>query len=173
MCFTLSVSCVLQDYPKLSQSYYVLLECLCQDHMAFLSSLEPQVFLYIFASISEGLQALGGNLNYFTGTGTDGACDGQAGRAAGPPRAPTQRPRRAGRDGGTGFSRFPRERTRLSCSVAATLSALSTPPLRTFTWAQLAPVSPSHSRALSICNALLFRLAAFMSDVDCCQITCT
>ncbi|XP_043194431.1 exportin-7-B-like isoform X2 [Amphibalanus amphitrite] len=58
----------LLDYPKLSQSYYVLLECLCQDHMAFLSSLEPQVFLYIFASISEGLQALGGNLNYFTDT---------------------------------------------------------------------------------------------------------
>ena len=29
-----------------------------------------QVFLYILASISEGLQALGGNLNYFTGTGT-------------------------------------------------------------------------------------------------------
>ena len=57
-----------QDYPKLSQSYYVLLECLCQDHICFLSSLEPQVFLYIFASISEGLQALGGNLNYFTGT---------------------------------------------------------------------------------------------------------
>ncbi|XP_037091986.1 LOW QUALITY PROTEIN: exportin-7-like [Pollicipes pollicipes] len=48
----------LLDYPKLSQSYYVLLECLCQDHMAFLSSLEPPVFLYIFASISEGLQAL-------------------------------------------------------------------------------------------------------------------
>jgi len=48
----------LLDYPKLSQSYYVLLECLCQDHMAFLSSLEPRVFLYMFASISEGLQAL-------------------------------------------------------------------------------------------------------------------
>ena len=29
-----------------------------------------KVFLYILASISEGLQALGGNLNYFTGTGT-------------------------------------------------------------------------------------------------------
>ena len=28
-----------------------------------------QVFLYILASISEGLQALGGNLNYFTGAG--------------------------------------------------------------------------------------------------------
>ena len=52
--------------------------------MAFLATLEPQVsqmdpffqiqylylfqvFLYILASISEGLQALGGNLNYFTG----------------------------------------------------------------------------------------------------------
>ena len=28
-----------------------------------------QVFLYFLASISEGLQALGGNLNYFTGAG--------------------------------------------------------------------------------------------------------
>ena len=60
----------LLDYPKLSQTYYVLLECLAQDHMAFLATLEPQVFLYILASISEGLQALGGSLNYFTGTET-------------------------------------------------------------------------------------------------------
>jgi len=48
----------LLDYPKLSQTYYVLLECLAQDHVAFLATLEPQVFLYILASISEGLQAL-------------------------------------------------------------------------------------------------------------------
>nr|CAD7587311.1 unnamed protein product [Timema genevievae] len=48
----------LLDYPKLSQTYYVLLECLAQDHMSFLSTLEPQVFLYILASISEGLTAL-------------------------------------------------------------------------------------------------------------------
>ena len=57
-----------QDYPKLSQTYYVLLECLAQDHMSFLATMEPQVFLYILSSISEGLTALGGNLNYFTGT---------------------------------------------------------------------------------------------------------
>merc|ERR1712029_1224999 len=48
----------LLDYPKLSQTYYVLLECLAQDHMAFLATLEPQVFLYILSSISEGLTAL-------------------------------------------------------------------------------------------------------------------
>ena len=48
-----------QDYPKLSQSYYALLECLSQDHMSFISNLEPQVFLYILATISEGLTALG------------------------------------------------------------------------------------------------------------------
>lgn len=52
----------LLDYPKLSQTYYVLLDCLAQDHMTFLATLEPsvshQVFLYILASISEGLQAL-------------------------------------------------------------------------------------------------------------------
>lgn len=48
-----------QDYPKLSQNYYGLLECLAQDHMSFISNLEPQVFLYILSSISEGLTALG------------------------------------------------------------------------------------------------------------------
>jgi len=58
----------LLDYPKLSQTYYVLLECLAQDHMSFLATMEPQVFLYILSSISAGLTALGGNLNYFTDT---------------------------------------------------------------------------------------------------------
>lgn len=43
-----------QNYPKLSQTYYVLLECLAQDHMNFLANLEPNVFLYILSSISEG-----------------------------------------------------------------------------------------------------------------------
>ncbi|KAK8737903.1 hypothetical protein OTU49_004293 [Cherax quadricarinatus] len=45
-------------YPKLSQTYYVLLECLAQDHMNFLSTLEPSVFLYVLSSISEGLSAI-------------------------------------------------------------------------------------------------------------------
>ncbi|XP_066968939.1 exportin-7 isoform X7 [Macrobrachium rosenbergii] len=45
-------------YPKLSQTYYVLLECLAQDHMNFLSTLEPNVFLYVLSSISEGLSAI-------------------------------------------------------------------------------------------------------------------
>uniref|UniRef100_A0A8D8RPF3 Exportin-7 n=2 Tax=Cacopsylla melanoneura TaxID=428564 RepID=A0A8D8RPF3_9HEMI len=58
----------LLDYPKLSQTYYVLLECLAQDHMSFLASLEPTVFLYILSSISEGLTALGANLNDYTDT---------------------------------------------------------------------------------------------------------
>lgn len=48
-----------QAYPKLSQTFYVLLECLAQDHMVFLSSLEPQVFLYILSTVQEGLTALG------------------------------------------------------------------------------------------------------------------
>ena len=47
-----------QNFPKLSQTFYVLLECLAQDHMNFLASLEPPVFLYILSSISEGLTAL-------------------------------------------------------------------------------------------------------------------
>ncbi|XP_021371890.1 exportin-7-like [Mizuhopecten yessoensis] len=48
----------LMDYPKLSQNYYGLLECLANDHMTFISNLEPQVFLYILTTISEGLTAL-------------------------------------------------------------------------------------------------------------------
>ena len=32
-----------QDYPKVSQSYYGLLEALTQDHMEFVSTLEPEV----------------------------------------------------------------------------------------------------------------------------------
>ncbi len=51
--------CCVQDYPKLSQSYYALLECLAQDHMTFISNIEPQVLLYILSTISEGLTALG------------------------------------------------------------------------------------------------------------------
>ena len=37
------INVLFQEYPKLSQSYYALLEILAQDHMNFLSSLEPQV----------------------------------------------------------------------------------------------------------------------------------
>ncbi|XP_055684267.1 ran-binding protein 16 isoform X2 [Lutzomyia longipalpis] len=48
----------LLEYPKLSQSYYVLLECLAQDHITFLATLEPRVFLYFLESIAEGLKAL-------------------------------------------------------------------------------------------------------------------
>lgn len=45
-------------YSKLSQSYYSLLETLTADHMAFVSMLEPQVFMYILSSISDGLSAV-------------------------------------------------------------------------------------------------------------------
>ena len=50
---------VFQDYPKLSQTYYSLLDCLAADHMNFIASLKPEVFLYILSTISEGLTALG------------------------------------------------------------------------------------------------------------------
>lgn len=56
-----------QHYPKLSATYYLLLECLAQDHMVFLSTLEPRVFLYILSSISEGLTALGAQKDFYTG----------------------------------------------------------------------------------------------------------
>lgn len=48
----------LLEYPKLSTTYYLLLDCLAQDHITFLASLEPRAFLYILESISKGLTAL-------------------------------------------------------------------------------------------------------------------
>ncbi|XP_040458926.1 ran-binding protein 17 isoform X3 [Falco naumanni] len=47
-----------KQYRKLSQSYYPLLECLTQDHMSFITSLEPHILIYILTSISEGLTAV-------------------------------------------------------------------------------------------------------------------
>lgn len=67
LCIYMIIFSPIQDYPKLSQTYYVLLECLAQDHMSFLATLEPHVFLYILSSISEGLTALGGHYNHYTG----------------------------------------------------------------------------------------------------------
>ncbi|XP_059589432.1 ran-binding protein 17 isoform X2 [Alligator mississippiensis] len=57
MLLSVSHSDLLQ-YRKLSQSYYPLLECLTQDHMSFITSLEPNVLIYILTSVSEGLTAL-------------------------------------------------------------------------------------------------------------------
>ncbi|NXX07573.1 RBP17 protein, partial [Larus smithsonianus] len=57
MLLSVSHSDLLQ-YRKLSQSYYPLLECLTQDHMSFITSLEPHVLIYILTSISEGLTAV-------------------------------------------------------------------------------------------------------------------
>lgn len=51
------------SFPKLSQTYYALLECLAQDHMNFLASLEPSVFLVILSTVSEGLTALDSMVN--------------------------------------------------------------------------------------------------------------
>ncbi|XP_070332943.1 ran-binding protein 17 isoform X1 [Odocoileus virginianus] len=57
MLLSVSHSDLLQ-YRKLSQSYYPLLECLTQDHMSFITNLDPPVLLYVLTSISEGLTAL-------------------------------------------------------------------------------------------------------------------
>ncbi|CAF0733817.1 unnamed protein product, partial [Brachionus calyciflorus] len=48
----------LRVYSKLSQTYYGLLETLTSDHMSFVSMLEPQVFLYLLSTISEGLSSI-------------------------------------------------------------------------------------------------------------------
>ena len=45
-------------YSKLSQAYYGLLETLTADHMAFVSMLEPQVFMYILSTVSDGLSSI-------------------------------------------------------------------------------------------------------------------
>ncbi|NXD66482.1 RBP17 protein, partial [Eolophus roseicapillus] len=60
MLLSVSHSDLLQ-YRKLSQSYYPLLECLTQDHMSFITSLEPRILIYILTSVSEGLTAVGKN----------------------------------------------------------------------------------------------------------------
>ncbi|XP_065590543.1 ran-binding protein 17 [Cyrtonyx montezumae] len=57
MLLSVSHSDLLQ-YRKLSQSYYPLLECLTQDHMSFITSLQPHVLMYILTSISGGLTAV-------------------------------------------------------------------------------------------------------------------
>ncbi|XP_026636558.1 ran-binding protein 17 isoform X1 [Microtus ochrogaster] len=57
MLLSVSHSDLLQ-YRKLSQSYYPLLECLTQDHMSFVTNLEPPVLLYVLTSLSEGLTTL-------------------------------------------------------------------------------------------------------------------
>ncbi|PAA78259.1 hypothetical protein BOX15_Mlig011024g1, partial [Macrostomum lignano] len=45
----------LLQYPKLSQAYYPLLDCLAQDHVYFLAGSEPTVFLYVLQSVHDGL----------------------------------------------------------------------------------------------------------------------
>uniref|UniRef100_A0A914V9P6 Exportin 7 n=1 Tax=Plectus sambesii TaxID=2011161 RepID=A0A914V9P6_9BILA len=45
-------------YSKLSQNYYYLLESLAQDHLAFISNLEPQIFVFILQTLHDGLTAL-------------------------------------------------------------------------------------------------------------------
>ncbi|XP_046851290.1 exportin-7-like isoform X2 [Xenia sp. Carnegie-2017] len=46
------------DYPKLSHAYYNLVEVVTQDHMGFVGKLQPNIFLFILSTISDGLVAL-------------------------------------------------------------------------------------------------------------------
>lgn len=48
-----------QEYPKLSKSYFMLLECLAMDHITFLASLDSVILVYILESLCEGLTAMG------------------------------------------------------------------------------------------------------------------
>lgn len=45
----------------------MLLEYLAQDHISFIASLEPHVFLYILETISDGLTGQGSMPSNFTG----------------------------------------------------------------------------------------------------------
>ena len=60
-----------QGYPKLSQNYYALVECLAQDHMQFMAQIEPTVLVYILSTISEGLSAIG---ELYEGWGWEQGC---------------------------------------------------------------------------------------------------
>lgn len=48
----------IMSYPKLTLSYYALLESLAQDHLCFVSRLEPNILLYLLSTVSEGLSSL-------------------------------------------------------------------------------------------------------------------
>ncbi|XP_011242041.1 ran-binding protein 17 isoform X2 [Mus musculus] len=72
MLLSVSHSDLLQ-YRKLSQSYYPLLECLTQDHMSFITNLEPPVLLYVLTSLSEGLTTLDQDVN-ISATNTVSPC---------------------------------------------------------------------------------------------------
>ena len=48
----------IMDYPKLSKSYYSLIEVIVEHHIDHVCNLDPQVFLYIISTVSEGLTAL-------------------------------------------------------------------------------------------------------------------
>jgi len=48
----------LMDYPKLSKSYYTLIEVIVEHHIDHVCNLDPQVFLYVITTVSDGLTAL-------------------------------------------------------------------------------------------------------------------
>ncbi|XP_044573310.1 ran-binding protein 16 isoform X3 [Drosophila ananassae] len=47
----------LLEYPKLSTSYYNFLNCLSQEHVTYLASLEPSAFVYILKTLTKGIEA--------------------------------------------------------------------------------------------------------------------
>nr|XP_032289090.1 ran-binding protein 16 isoform X8 [Drosophila virilis] len=48
----------LLEYPKLASAYYNLLNCLSQDHVTYLATLEPRAFVYVLETLTKGLAAL-------------------------------------------------------------------------------------------------------------------
>lgn len=58
-------------YSKLSQSYYALLETLTADHISFIAMLEPNIFMYILQTISDGLTSLDSSISTFCSSALD------------------------------------------------------------------------------------------------------
>lgn len=46
------------SYPKVTQNFYTLLECIAQDNMCFLSNIQPEVFVTILRYIQHGTVSL-------------------------------------------------------------------------------------------------------------------
>ncbi len=48
-----------QGYTKLAKAYFSLVECLTQNHMVLLSSLDPSVVRQLFSAVVIGVDSVG------------------------------------------------------------------------------------------------------------------
>ena len=50
---------LVQEYPKLSSSYYSLMDVVTQDHLTLLGSVDANVIVYILSTLAEGIASVG------------------------------------------------------------------------------------------------------------------